>query len=175
LPVGARPQGADHDQPSDQEVDVGRPTKLNTAKQRQIVKQLEAGNYRETVCRACGIGTSTLYRWLERGAIEESGIYHDFRVAVERAEAEAEIEAVAVLRTAIVEGDWRATLAYLERRHVERWGRRQTNEIVGPGGGPLQAEQLLRIDPSRFRDEELELIRTLWERGVAKDEGEGSE
>ena len=52
---------------------------------------------------------------------------------------------------------------------------RETNEIVGPGGGPLQAEQLLRIDPSRFRDEELELIRSLWERGVAKDEGEGSE
>jgi len=154
---------------------VARPTKLTTAKQRQIVRLLEAGNYRETVCRACAIATSSFYRWLERGAVDESGIYHDFRVAVERAEAEAEAEAGAVLRTAIVEGDWRATLAYLERRHVERWGRRQTNEIVGPGGGPLQAEQLLRIDPSRFGDDELELIRSLWERGVAKDEGEGSE
>ena len=54
---------------------MARPTKLTTAKQRQIVRLLEAGNYRETVCRACGIGTSTLYRWLERGAVEESGVY----------------------------------------------------------------------------------------------------
>lgn len=154
---------------------MARPTKLTTAKQRQIVRLLEAGNYRETVCRACGIGTSTLYRWLERGAVEESGVYYDFRVAVERAEAVAEAEAVAVLRTAIVEGEWRTALAYLERRHGERWGRRQTNEIVGPGGGPLQAEQSLRLDGSRYNREELELIRRLWERGVAKDEGEGSE
>jgi transposase len=160
-----------HDWTSE-EVAVARPTKLTTSKQRQIVRLLEAGNYRETVCRACGIGTSTLYRWLERGAVEESGIYHDFRVAVERAEAEAEAEAVAILRTAIVEGDWRATLAYLERRHGERWGRRQTNEIVGPGGGPLQTEELLRLDPSRFSDGELELIRSLWERGVAENGGE---
>lgn len=149
---------------------MARPTKLTTAKQRQFVKLLEAGNYRETVCRACDVGTSTFYRWLERGAIEEGGIYHDFRVAVERAEAEAEVEAVAVLRTAIVEGDWRATLAYLERRHGERWGRRQTNEIVGPGGGPLQTQQLPRIEPSRFSDAELELIQSLWERGVAEEE-----
>jgi Helix-turn-helix domain of resolvase len=154
---------------------VARPTKLTPAKQSQIVKLLEAGNYRETVCGACAIGTSTLYRWLERGAVEQSGIYYDFRVAVERAEAVAEAEAVAVLRSAIVEGDWRATLAYLERRHGERWGRRQTNQIVGPGGGPLRTEQLLRLDPSRFSDEELELIRSLWERGVAENEREGPE
>lgn len=150
---------------------MARPTKLTTAKHRQFVKLLEAGNYRETVCRACDVGTSTFYRWLERGASESSGIYHDFRVAVGRAEAEAEVEAVAVLRTAIVEGDWRATLAYLERRHGERWGRRQTNEIVGPGGGPLQAEQLLRIDPSRFSDDELELIRSMWERAIGEEQG----
>lgn len=173
--LGARPLGADHESTSDQEAVVARPTKLTTAKQRQIVRLLEAGNYRETVCRACAIGTSTLYRWLERGAVEDSGIYYDFRVAVERAEAVAEAEAVAVLRTAIVEGDWRATLAYLERRHGERWGRRQTNEIVGPGGGPLQAEQLLRLDPSQFSDDELELIQSLWKRGVSKDDGERSE
>ena len=57
---------------------MGRPTKLNAQKQRQIVRLLEAGNYREVVCRASNTATSTFYRWLERGASEESGIITTF-------------------------------------------------------------------------------------------------
>jgi hypothetical protein len=138
---------------------VGRPTKLTAEKQRQIVKLLEAGNYREVVCRPCGIGTSTLYTWLERGAIKESGIYRDFRVAVERAEAEAEVEAVAILRSAIVEGDWRATLGFLERKFPTRWRRQQATELTGADGGPIVVEQ--SGDLSKLSDDELDVLEEM--------------
>ncbi|HET7354039.1 MAG TPA: hypothetical protein VFJ11_08360 [Gaiellaceae bacterium] len=107
---------------------------------------------------------------MARGEREASGLYRDFVEALRGAEAEAEVQAVLVLRQAMGYDNWRPALAYLERKHPERWRRHQTNEIVGPGGGPLQAEQLLRIDPSRFSDAELEQIRTLWERAVAEEE-----
>lgn len=145
---------------------MGRPTKLTEQKQRQFVKLLEAGNFREIVCRACGIGTSTFYRWLERGALEESGIYHDFRVAVERAEAEAEIEAVAVLRTAIIEGDWRATVGFLERRYPARWRRQQTTELTGADGGPIAVEQT--IDLSKLSEEDLAALEEMRRRAAAE-------
>jgi integrase len=64
--------------------------------------------------------TSTFYRWLARGEEEPTSIFGTFRRSVERAEAEAEVEAVAVLRTAVVD-DWHAAVTYLERRHPSRW------------------------------------------------------
>lgn len=145
---------------------MGRPTKLNEQKQRRFVRLLEAGNYREIVCRACGIGTSTFYRWLERGEVEESGIYHDFRIAVERAEAEAEVEAVAILRSAMIDGDWRATLGFLERRYPARWRRQQTTELTGADGAPIAVERT--VDLSKLSEEDLAVLEEM-RRRVASD------
>src|SRR4051812_18697193 len=118
---------------------MARPTKLTAAVRERIVQALRAGNYAEAACRAAGIAPSTYYRWLERGQQDESGLHRDFFEEVRRAEAEAEVHAVAVLRRAMPE-DWRAALAYLERRHPGRWRRRQTTELTGPDGGPIRAD-----------------------------------
>ena len=114
---------------------MARPTKLTAECGERIEKAVRAGNYLDSAARSAGVHPSTLYRWLERGEREEGGIYHDFAAAVRRAEAEAEVHAVAVLRKAMAD-DWRASLVYLERRHPEGWRRRETRELTG--GGPIR-------------------------------------
>jgi hypothetical protein len=57
--------------------------------------------------------------------------------------------------------DWRAALAYLERRHPGRWRRQQTTELVGRDGGPIRAHHTTGIDLSRLSDEELALLEEL--------------
>lgn len=37
-------------------------------------------------------------------------------------------------------GDWRASGFVLERAHARNWGRRQTVEVSGPEGGPVQVD-----------------------------------
>src|SRR5262245_23417826 len=106
---------------------MARPTKLTPELREQIVQALRAGNYAEAACQAAGISASTYYRWMARGE-QEPGVYREFRVAVLQAEAVAEVHAVAIVRRAMGE-DWRAALAYLERRHPNRWRRRQTTEL----------------------------------------------
>src|SRR3954452_12107974 len=106
---------------------MARPTKLTADVHSRIMQAIRAGNYAEAACRAAGIAPSTFYRWLERGEREQEGIYREFHDELRRAEAEAEVHAVAVLRRAMPD-DWRAALAYLERRHPARWRRTETRE-----------------------------------------------
>ena len=80
---------------------------------------MRAGNYAEAACpRGRHRREHLLPLDRARRARDASGIYREFREAVEQAEAEAEVHAVAILRRAMAE-DWRAALAYLERRHPE--------------------------------------------------------
>ena len=139
---------------------MGRPTKLSPQVREKIVSAVKAGAYATTACRAAGISESTFYRWLERGGRESSGVFREFVEAVEQAEAEGEVHAVAVIRRAMGE-DWRAALAYLERRHPARWRRHQATEltVLGEGSPPL--------DLSRLSEEELALFQELSERATA--------
>jgi hypothetical protein len=140
---------------------VGRPSKLSDEVTERVVSAVRAGNYAEAACQAAGIGQSTYYRWMARGAQEPGSAYAGFREAVLRAEAEAEVHAVALVRRAMAD-DWRAAIAYLERRHPVRWRSRQQTELVGPGGGPLQTQHT--IDLSRLSDGELEVLEELTRR-----------
>ena len=143
---------------------MARPTKLTPELRERIVQAQKAGNYAEAACRAAGISSSTFYRWMERGEREERGIYRDFFEAIRRAEAEAEVHAVAVLRRAMAE-DWRAALAYLERRHPDRWRKQQATELTGKGGGPIRSDHVMP-DLSRLSDEELALVQELYARAM---------
>ncbi len=143
----------------------GRPSKLPRAG--QILAGIRAGCYPEQAAQAAGVSASTFYAWKARGEREKTGRYRDFLEELRKAEAEAERNAVEIWRSAIDdEGDWRAAQAFLERRFRDRWGRHQTSELVGPGGGPLQAEQRLRFDASKLGEEDLELMRALSERAL---------
>jgi transposase len=143
---------------------MARPTKLTAEVQERIVQAIRAGNYAEAACQAAGISPSSLYRWLARGQ-QEPGRYREFRQAVLRAEAEGEVHAVATVRRAMAE-DWRAALAYLERRHPARWQRQQRTELTGPDGGPIRTQRDAGIDLSKLSDEELRLLEQLSERAA---------
>ena len=140
---------------------MARPTKLTIQMQEKIVQAIRAGNYAEIACRAAGISPSTYYRWIERGEQERDGISGEFTEAVRLAEAESEVHAVALLRRAMPD-DWRAALAYLERRHPGRWRQHKTSELTGPNGGPIQTEH--PVDLSQLSDEELKLLQDIYAR-----------
>lgn len=139
---------------------MGRPSKLNDDRRDRIIRAVRAGNYREAAARAAGIAPSTLYAWLERGAAEETGPYYEFSEALQRAEAEAEVFAVATIRKAMPD-DWRAAVTYLERRYPSRWRKNSSTELTGKNGGPIQTHSQHRIDMSSLSDEELELLEQI--------------
>lgn len=160
--------------------ETGRPTKLNAKLQEQIVLMLKMGNYTETAAAFAGINKDTLYQWLKRGRKEisrvgegEHGrkvsktekIYVDFTDAVEKAMAEAEARDNLIIYTA-GKNDWRASAWRLERKYPNKWGRRETHEITGKDGGPVEMNDprdkiLMKLDDiiTRNEDEEEERIK----------------
>jgi hypothetical protein len=103
---------------------IGRPTKLTKEIQQAIVVAIQSCNYTEVAAAYAGIDKATFYRWMERGESEPDGIYRDFRDAIRKAEAEAEVYATATLRKAMPDTPSAATW-FLERKFQERWGRKE--------------------------------------------------
>ena len=89
-----------------------------------IVDALGAGHYREVACKLAGIDRKTLLNWLKRGERERSGVYRELYLAVEQAEAKAEVFHLKNIETASVKS-WFASAWFLERKHPERWGKRE--------------------------------------------------
>jgi transposase len=145
---------------------LGRRTKLTPERRDRILQATRAGCDIEIACRAAGVGTSTYYRWKARGEQEPVGPYRDFFMALRTAEAEAEVHAVAVIRHAMGD-DWRAALAFLERRHPGRWGKRTTTELTGPNGGPVKTENSHRVDLTALSNEQLEQLEVIHEQLAA--------
>ncbi len=135
---------------------MARPTKLTPEVAERIVAAIRAGNFPEPAARSAGVSPATLYRWKRLGGQEASGPHRDLVEAIRRAEGEAEVHAIAVIRKQMP-GDWRAALAYLERRHAERWGRRAAEERAG--GRPRARRH--GIDLRRLTDSELAELRRI--------------
>lgn len=131
---------------------IGRQTLLTPALQERIVGAIRSGAYNETAAAYANIAEKTFYNWLTRGredaeaGIEpEDSIHLQFLQAIEKAQADAEIENLLVVRGAAIgkpskEGvpgeaqDWKAAAWYLERKHPDRYGRRIV-QIPDPQGG----------------------------------------
>jgi len=113
---------------------VGRPTKLTRDLTDLIATAVEHGAYYEQAALAAGIAKTTLYSWRERGEADlEHGnttTYAYFHTRLTRASATAEQAAAAALFAHRFD-DWRAALAYLERRNPDRWGKRDRVEHSG--------------------------------------------
>jgi hypothetical protein len=131
-----------------------RPTKLTAELQDRLIRAIRAGAHSEPAARAAGIAPSTYYRWMARGQVESTGLYHELHEAVRQAEAEAEVRAVAVISRAMSD-DWRAAVGFLERRFPSRWRRHQTTELLSK---PAEQEEL---DLSRLSDEQLKQLEEL--------------
>ena len=76
---------------------AGRNSKLTPEVHEKIVTALRAGNYSKVAAEYAGISEVTFYRWLRRGRAAKRGMYREFADAVQRAEREAEVRAVAIL------------------------------------------------------------------------------
>jgi hypothetical protein len=134
---------------------VGRPTKITAEIQNEIVMAIRGGNYLETAASYVGLSQSTLRDWIRRGAREHERLerdqdarpiksetpFLDFSVAVRKAQAASEVSDVAIIGAA-ARASWQAAAWRLERKYPDRWGRRESHEISGPGGGPLQVEEI---------------------------------
>jgi hypothetical protein len=104
---------------------VARPTKYTPERVEQICFALSAGNTRRAAAISSGIGENTLGDWLRR--------FRDFRDAVEKAEASAELAHVGNIVRAAAEGNWTASAWWLERRRAAEWRRRDhvDHEVSG--------------------------------------------
>lgn len=119
---------------------AGRTSKLTPEVVDKICIAIRAGNYAKIAAAMAGVAETTYYRWLEMA--EEPNAkkeYREFRESINRAEAEAEVAAVARIRQAADNGTWQAAGWLLERKNGERWGRNDKvrQEITGANGGPI--------------------------------------
>lgn len=120
---------------------MARPTKLTKELTDRIVLAIKAGNYAKIAAAMVGISEATYYSWLEQAKQPDATPeLLEFLESVERAEAEAEISAVARIKQASDNGTWQAASWLLERKHGERWGRNDKirQEISGVDGAPIQ-------------------------------------
>ena len=116
--------------------------KLNSKVHEQIVKSVRGGSFNTVAAASAGISVRTFNSWMERGEMEEARIaegfppsedeakYVKFRQDVEKARAEAEVEAVSMVKMAARNGTWQAAAWYLERSFPQRWSRNRIEEIV---------------------------------------------
>jgi hypothetical protein len=135
---------------------TGRPTRISKDVIDEICESIRAGNYFEPSCIRAGVAKSTAYNWLKRAAREleraaesktgkikqSEALFVAFLDAVKKAEAEAEAWDVQVIRTAALFGHWQAAAWRLERKHNDRWGRRQAIEHSSPEGKPVRVQRV---------------------------------
>ena len=154
----------------------GRPTKLTPELIERIRLGMSSGAYIETASAQAGINPDTLRDWLRKGAAGKSALHRQFSATIEKAEAEAEMRALATIQefgrgmmvdvvTTTVKGtgpnaitetkterrpvrEWTAAAWYLERRRPQRWGRRVV-ELQGKDGTALSplGQVLIMLPP----------------------------
>ena len=119
---------------------VGRKTKLDEKRLKKVVDGITAGLPYDTACALAGITYQTFLNWMRAGEAAESGKFFEFFEEVKKAEAIAESVHIANIKNAGKSGVWQADAWMLERRHPEKWGRREQikQEISGPEGEPLK-------------------------------------
>jgi hypothetical protein len=124
---------------------TGRPSEIGDASLlQQLLTAIEDGNYIETSCHLVGLSPVTYYNWKKRGEQGEAP-YDRFLNAIKGAEARAEAKMVAnVRRASELPQFWAAAATHLERRHPDRWSKRQddnaTPKVVVQIGGPADVK-----------------------------------
>lgn len=115
---------------------VGAGIKLTPEVQALILAHLRAGNYLETAAQAAGVDKTTLYDWLKKGAAGRAP-YATFSHAVVDAQAQAEARD---LQRMDDHGrlNWQAVAWRLERRHPDRWARRERLDVQHDGALTLK-------------------------------------
>ncbi|CAN5841273.1 hypothetical protein BH23CHL8_BH23CHL8_27350 [soil metagenome] len=143
----------------------GRPTLLDHRTRELLLSAIRAGNRLAVAARFAGISPKTFSEWLRRGrgldGRSATRELIDLVEAVERAQAEAEVAAVAMIRKAM-KTNWRAAAWYLENVAPE-WRRRKDQRVDQPAAPSppspvgnvivIDAETLQRLATERIRAE----------------------
>lgn len=153
------------------DANVGQPSKLTRERADALADLLRKGNYRERAAQAVGVHRTTFYGWLERAELEAQTLADPDTPAAERArlgdsdylylldvvtraEAEAETSAVETIRKHFPV-DWRSAAWYLERRHPDKWRRRDS---VSLEDAPVSPERDVEPDTEATRREIAEVL-----------------
>jgi hypothetical protein len=139
---------------------TGRKSRLTRELQDQLTNFISRGHFETMACAACGVAESTYFRWKELGEdhLEDRGgkrvvvkarsPYREFREAVEKAKAQAQMLHLENIRasafstekdgdkTKIVPKNWTASAWYLERTAPHMFGRRDTVVEGKPDDAP---------------------------------------
>ena len=111
----------------------------------QLAALVRAGNFLSAAAQTLGLSNSTAYGWKKKG---EDGIepYTEFSVLLAEAEGAAEQVAVQSIRNAMSNKvgayDWKAAAYWLEHVHPERWGAKQTIELIRQASGGAATAEL---------------------------------
>jgi len=117
--------------------------------EKRIVDSLKAGNTVRQAAAAASVSTATFMAWKARGRRGEPR-YVEFLEHCEKAEAEAEGEAVKIVRDAALDGTWQAAAWWLERRRWRQWCRRDAPQRMPMDAEKMSDEELLKaIDTER--------------------------
>jgi transposase len=130
---------------------VARPTKYTPERAQQIVDALTAGNTRRAAAAAAGVSEDSLERWLGRFA--------GFAGAIQKAEAEAELDHVGTIQAAAANGSWQASAWWLERRRSDDWGRKERVEIISSVREMARRAGLSVEDEARALEEAERMLR----------------
>lgn len=118
-----------------------RPKLLDPDRQKNLIAAIRAGATHEAAAAHAGIGSTTFYRWMDRGRTEDERIlngekplpeeapYREIWESVQKAQADAEIRNIAVIQNAASTGTWQAAAWWLERRMPSKYARRV--EVAG--------------------------------------------
>ncbi len=119
-----------------------RPSLLTPERQQRIITAISAGNSRDISAAYAGISPKTLFEWLKKGRAAKAGIHREFADAVEKADAEAEVYAVGVVRKAMPD-QWQAAAWWLERRKPQDWARHEKVESTVEGHLAVDTRRLV--------------------------------
>lgn len=169
---------------------MARKSKLNLYRTGQIVRLIRRGVPIKTACLSAGISYNTYNKWMRAGADGTGSAEHRrFYEAVTRAQEDCERElseqwfnravrgSEKRTTTTVVysdgstetsesvektDGDWRAIAEFLRRRFPDRWSKRESIEVSGPGGGPIELQPVpvdrLSLETRRRILSELEAV-----------------
>jgi hypothetical protein len=99
---------------------MGRKTKLTDKCKNDILQVIAVGGSKTLACKHAGISLVTLMNWLHRGKQATKGIYRDFYLQYEQAEARPDILAMGIVHRAVKDGDLSAARWWLEKK--AGWG-----------------------------------------------------
>lgn len=116
---------------------AGRKSKFTPEVVKKITDALRVGNTRKAAAEASGISESLFYEWIKKGEAARNGPFLEFLEAVTRAEAECEVQNVAIIKKAAA--GWETRTVRTKTQTVEEITVDGSGKpIAGADGKPLK-------------------------------------